>query len=65
MHARIGKEQVKQYFDMINIFKLGGSDGLHQRGLKELAKTISKPIVTISEGLKNRGYSRELEKRQM
>lgn len=44
MQVRIQREQVKDYLDKIEKFKLSGIDGLHPRDLTEQTQVIYKPL---------------------
>lgn len=44
--ARIGKEQVKEYLDKLDVVILAGPDEIHSRALKELVEPISEPLRT-------------------
>ncbi|CAM5162260.1 unnamed protein product [Natator depressus] len=47
--AKIGKEQVKNYLDKLDVFKSPGPDEMHPRILKELTEEISEPLTIIFE----------------
>uniref|UniRef100_A0A8C0JDI9 Uncharacterized protein n=1 Tax=Chelonoidis abingdonii TaxID=106734 RepID=A0A8C0JDI9_CHEAB len=47
--SKIGKEQVKNYLDKLDVFKSPGADEMHPRILKELTEEISEPLAIIFE----------------
>uniref|UniRef100_A0A452HQ50 RNA-directed DNA polymerase from mobile element jockey n=1 Tax=Gopherus agassizii TaxID=38772 RepID=A0A452HQ50_9SAUR len=47
--AKIGKEQVKNYLDRLDVFKSPEPEEMHPRILQELTEEISEPLVIIFE----------------
>uniref|UniRef100_A0A674JIV0 Reverse transcriptase domain-containing protein n=1 Tax=Terrapene triunguis TaxID=2587831 RepID=A0A674JIV0_9SAUR len=47
--AKIGKEQVKNYLDKLDVFKSQGPDKMHPGILKMLTEEISEPLAIIFE----------------
>ncbi|CAM4578709.1 unnamed protein product [Lepidochelys olivacea] len=45
--SKIGKEQVKNYLDKLDVFKSLGCDEMHPRILKSLTEEISEPLAII------------------
>lgn len=48
-HFRTRTEQVKEYLDKLEAFKLGSPNEIHSQFLKELAEEGSEPLVIIFE----------------
>ncbi|CAM5094356.1 unnamed protein product [Natator depressus] len=47
--AKIGKDQIKNYLDKLDVFQSPGPDEIHPRILKELTEEISEPLAIIFE----------------